>query len=195
MTAQGVYMQLSLGVNFQSNQDIYYNNLDSSFVEGLGVGIKRTYDPGLNFGGAVGYQAHEWRAAFSIDHYNNDMKTSQSGVISLPQTKSSATTYLGNLYYDWEIKQLPIKPFIGVGLGLIDVKMDTSNYTSKNDYVMAYQLTMGFSYDINPKLKMSVEYKHLNSTELSYEIEGGMGAEDYMYYQVNSFGVNMSYRF
>ncbi|MCL1124351.1 outer membrane protein [Shewanella surugensis] len=193
MPGQAVYAQLSVGANFQSNQDVYYNG--DVTVREIGGGLQMTYDPGLNFGGALGYQAHEWRVAFSIDHYNNDMKTAQTGTSSLDSTKSSATTYLGNLYYDWKIKQLPIKPFIGVGLGLIGVNMDISNYVSQDDYVMAYQLTMGFSYDINHKLKLSFEYKHLNSTELSYEIQGGSGYEDFMYYQINSFGVNMSYRF
>ncbi|WP_299495089.1 outer membrane beta-barrel protein [uncultured Shewanella sp.] len=193
MSEQGIYAQLSVGANFQSNQDVYYNG--DVTVRGIGGGLQIEYDPGLNFGGAVGYQAHEWRGAFSIDHYNNDMKTSQTGSSSLSTTKSSATAYLGNIYYDWKIKQLPIKPFIGVGIGLIGVNMDISNYVSQDDYVMAYQFTMGFSYDINPKLKLSFEYKHLNSNELSYEIEDDSGYKDFMYYQINSFGVNMSYRF
>ncbi|WP_298768875.1 outer membrane beta-barrel protein [uncultured Shewanella sp.] len=193
MAGKGVYAQLSVGANFQSNQDVYYNG--DVTVRGIGGGLQITYDPGLNVGGAVGYQVHEWRMAFSIDHYNNDMKTSQTGTSSLVTTKSSATAYLGHLYYDWKIKELPIKPFIGVGMGLIGVNMDISNYVSKDDYVMAYQFTLGFSYDINPKLKLSVEYKHLNSNELSYEIQNDSGYKDFMYYQVNSFGMNMSYRF
>lgn len=193
MGGKGVYVQLSVGTNFQSNQDVYYNG--DVTVRGIAGGLQMTYDPGLNFGGAVGYQAHEWRVAFSIDHYNNDMKTSQTGTSSLATTKSSATTYLGNLYYDWKIKELPIKPFIGVGIGLIGVNMDIYNYVSKDDYVMAYQFTLGFSYDINPKLKLSVEYKNLNSNELSYELVNDKGYKDFMYYQVNSFGMNMNYRF
>ncbi|WP_299005581.1 outer membrane beta-barrel protein [uncultured Shewanella sp.] len=193
MGGKWVYAQLSVGANFQFNQNVYYNG--DVTVRGIGGGLQMSYDPGLNFGGAIGYQAHEWRMAFSIDHYNNDMKTSQTGTSSLATSKSSATTYLGNLYYDWKIKELPIKPFIGVGMGLIGVNMDINNYVSQDDYVMAYQFTLGFSYDINSKLKMSLEYKHLNSNELSYEIENDSGYKDFMYYQVNSFGMNMRYRF
>lgn len=78
---------------------------------------------------------------------------------------------LANAYYDFDTGT-KLKPFIGAGVGIGQVKLDDSAIDG-DDTGFAYQLQAGVAYPINDKLSAQVGYRYLGVND----VEIGSGAQ------------------
>jgi opacity protein-like surface antigen len=92
--------------------------------------------------------------------------------ITVPQDgKNNATRYMANAYYDLPQTSLPLRLFVGAGLGVADVHVTTfaapakapaappSQLIDVSDQVFAYQLMAGLSLPLNDRLAVTGQYR------------------------------------
>jgi len=92
--------------------------------------------------------------------------------ITLPQTgKNNATRYMANGYYDLPQSGLPLRVYVGAGLGAADAHVTTfaaparapnappSQLLDIQQTVFAYQLMAGVSHDLTPRLALTAQYR------------------------------------
>ncbi|MCP4474993.1 MAG: P44/Msp2 family outer membrane protein [Gammaproteobacteria bacterium] len=189
---QGVYIEASGGANYLQNQ----------------LADSLEYDWGWNAGGAIGYKMGPWRAAFAFGYLDNNLdKLDSNTTLGNPDLNakddSEVWTFMGNGYYDIHMDGWPIVPYVGIGLGAINIKTRISNSTlsttippfptgSETETVFAYQGILGIAYPIN-NFRIFAEYRNLNS--LSYELVDRSGSKIEDYYHNNLLNVGVSYLF
>lgn len=111
---------------------------------GWGAGVAVGYLPELGLGefdnfrveGEIFYRENAFEEASSID--------------------VESTSYMANLYYDFRLKDMPIVPYVGAGLGTSTVEVG-----SADDDFFTWQLMGGLSFEIEevPMVAFNVGYR------------------------------------
>lgn len=97
---------------------------------------------------------------------------------------------LANGYYDFDTGT-KLKPFIGAGVGIGQVKLD-GGPVRDNDTGLAYQLLTGVAYPINDKLSAQVGYRYLGVNDVKI----GAGAQGlHGDYHDQAVTVGLTYKF
>jgi len=160
---KGMYVSGNLGVSLAA---------DSNFsVSGVDV-FEISLDTGFNIGGALGYDYGQFRAEFEIAYHAWDTdKGTIPGVIdgvvipSCPCTgpvdgDASALSFMVNWYYDFPVVNLPVSPYLGLGIGGAIVTGDiTVLGGDDSDLAFAYQIMAGIGFEINPLANLTVGYR------------------------------------
>ena len=96
----------------------------------------------------------------------------------------SATAVMLNGFYDWNINNGPIVPYIGGGAGWVWVR---ANNIKRNlisccpqidgrDSAFGYQAIIGASWHFSPQFSVNLDYRFLGTTKLTLDAEsGGVG--------------------
>ena len=79
---------------------------------------------------------------------------------------------LANAYYDFDTGT-KLRPFVGAGIGIGQVKLDDGRAGDDDDTGFAYQLQTGVAYAINDKLSAQIGYRYLGVNN----VEIGSGAQ------------------
>ena len=84
-----------------------------------------------------------------------------NGITSPIDTDLSALTFMPNGYYDIEIANSPITPFIGSGVGLVSSEIDAGTSGSVDEEDLGYQFMSGLGFDVSPTTVLTGEYRFL----------------------------------
>lgn len=103
---------------------------------------------------------------------------------------TKVTAGLLNGYYDFSTGTR-LKPFIGAGVGVGQVKLD-GELSEDDDTGFAYQLQTGVAYPINDRLSAQVAYRYLGVNDV--EIGSGASSIDGDYHE-QAVTVGLSYKF
>jgi len=135
---------------------------DSSFSTSVDSG-KISYDSGLSFGLAVGSRI-EKNIRLEVEGFykKNDLNEVKGETIDYYYSydASSSVSALGimtNFYIDL-LPSEKITPFIGVGLGFVNVDFDTVG----SDSGPAYQMIAGVSFNVSEKTSIDFSYRYLS---------------------------------
>ena len=123
-------------------------------------GINFSFSPGFNVGGAVGYDFGQFRAEGEIRYSTVDLDE-VNGIASPISADLSALTFMANGYYDHEMGNSPVTPYIGAGLGIADSELDATGLGSTSETDFAYQFMLGLGFDINSSTALTAEYRFL----------------------------------
>ncbi len=97
--------------------------------------------------------------------------------------KLDSFTLMGNVIYDF-MPQSAINPFIGAGVGMNYVKIETvgefaivvpdgqSLTVDDTDTVLAYQVLAGLAFKTSDRLKMDITYRYLSGSDVSFNSTG-----------------------
>ena len=138
--------------------------------------ISISYDPGFGFFGAVGLDMGQFRVEgelgyrrFSID----EVRVSGSPVPA--SGHASVVSLMANGYFDIEMSNSPVTPYLGVGLGFVDLSGNTGGSSGTE---IGYQFMAGAAYDISPQAALTAGYRFFGYTdnEGSYVHELNIGA-------------------
>lgn len=119
-------------------------------------------DDGTVFGGGIGTVWHDFRFELEIGTRSNDVENLVGLIWDF-----SATSFMINGYYDINIG-LPVKPFLGVGVGIAQVKSfanDGINSAKDSDTVPAYQFMGGAVIDLSKSLSLFGTYRYFSTTD------------------------------
>lgn len=109
----------------------------------------------------------EWIGSASAGFYigNNgkfELEIAHSqGTMENEQTISTYTI-IPNLYYSPNIKNIPIIPHAGIGIGLIGIRLASYNPPLNFPWIV-YQMKLGISYRLKSNVKSSLEYRCFNT--------------------------------
>lgn len=125
-------------------------------------------DAGYNLGGVIGYKwAMGLRAEGEISYRQNDIDN-VDGIATSGDV--SSLTFMGNAWYDFNTGT-PWIPYIGGGLGLASVGVDTPGF-DESDTVFAYQIGGGVGFEVSPGIVISADYRYLATTDPEFEVGG-----------------------
>lgn len=115
-----------------------------------------------------------------------------------PADAISSTSVMANLWYEF-LPASGMRPFLGAGLGWARIDVEASNEVTGERLVddragaLAYQLIAGFTFDVSPRVDLSVSYR-LWRTE-SFEFETTAGLDEKSRQTVHSTLLGMRYHF
>jgi OOP family OmpA-OmpF porin len=178
--AEGGYFGLAGGGNFLSSQDV---SQDGGNLNNLG--FKSGYALGLTNGHAY---ANGLRPEFELTYRSNRLSSASApgglfGGAGSASGREDAITTLINLWFDLDGQSglfHVVHPYLGGGLGgaivgLHSVKVNGSNWNNDSDLVFAYQGGAGLSFDLPHNLKLSLDYRYVQTNRGSFRAGIGNG--------------------
>lgn len=165
-----LYASLSLFSVFSDDQDM---DLNGSKIADIDL------DTGIGFSGALGYQFSNFRAEMELAYRDNDVTITSSPVNNIGGNLDSLALML-NGYYDVKTHSR-ITPYIGAGVGMVDV--------DGIDTVFAYQGMVGASYSLNPTNDVFLGYRYFGADTVEDNVSTGKVGFDY-----DSHNIELGYR-
>ena len=153
--AQGPYVAAGGGVSI-------FHDSDVEFV-GLGT-VTASYDPGLAFNLAAGYDFGSTRFEAEYGYRNADVDkfSGPGGSLSVSGVDTTISSYMFNAYVDLN-PESTVKPFLGAGLGLLKGTFE-DNGGKGNDTVPGYQLIAGVSIAATKQVAFDISYRFQGAT-------------------------------
>ncbi|HXP98170.1 MAG TPA: OmpA family protein, partial [Telmatospirillum sp.] len=195
--ADGFYVGAETGLNIVP-QTKFKNNT-------LGTANKLNSDLGYGVLGQAGYAFGPVRVEGELGwRANGADKWKFPGGQDKAKGSLDATSVMANVYYDIH-NSSPITPFLGVGVGGVDVNADklrekvTGVTVTKDDqFVFGYQGIAGASYALNDNLSLKADYRYLRTTTAGLkdaEVPGVNTGKDKAQYSAHSILVGFTYKF
>lgn len=121
-------------------------------------------------GGAFGYKMDDIRV--DIEGLYSQLSKDKD-LISTPGFADSLTAISGlvNVYYDVAIEDMPITPYIGVGVGAayISTPLKTAVSSQNGKFAFAGQAKAGVSYAITPEIKLYAGARYFGSYGANFD--------------------------
>ncbi|WP_264336498.1 P44/Msp2 family outer membrane protein [Wolbachia endosymbiont (group B) of Chorthippus brunneus] len=161
------------GVTYKSGKD---NNspLKASFLAG---------------GGAFGYKMDDIRV--DVEGLYSQL-SKDADVVSDDKAADSVTAFSGlvNVYYDIAIEDMPITPYVGVGVGAAYISNPSKADAVKDQkgFGFAYQAKAGVSYDVTPEIKLFAGARYFGSYGAGFDkaATGDTGIKNVLYSTVGA---------
>jgi opacity protein-like surface antigen len=151
------YLSANLGLSVFHDNDI---------SDGFGNTATVAYKSGLGFAGALGYKFNpNVRGEFEIAYRKNDVNDI-GGDTSYNVLSLTVMNYGVNVYYDFVDASLPLKPFIGAGIGYASAKLSGGGL-SESDSQFAYQAIVGVAYPFDPNGNITFQYRYHSASDFS----------------------------
>jgi opacity protein-like surface antigen len=185
---KGMYFSGNLGVSILSDAD----------NEQLGIVLESSYDPGLNIGGAIGYNFGSVRAEGELTYHSNDIDEISAFGIGAPGDGTvSAISFMVNGYYDFHRENSSLVPYLGGGIGFANVDADMSvfgiQFADDSATVFAYQFMAGLGFNINPKTTLTAGYRYFATSDPEFNDTTGFPFDsEYQAHEFN-FGVRFAF--
>ncbi len=141
----------------------FAGNVGFGFATDLEEGnVEVSFDPGWNILGALGYDMGQFRVEGEIGYHEVGIDEVTVGGVPFPvDGDASALTFMANGYYDHEMGNSPLMPYVGLGLGLADTDVEITGVSVGGDVEFAYQFMVGAGYDIAPNVVLTGGYRFL----------------------------------
>lgn len=143
---------------------------DSFYVGAFGGGVwiqddldyfDLDYHPGYTYGGSAGYQwsCSGWRVEGEFAYTRNRIKRFEFGPIEFRvHGRQSYYQGMGNIIYDFCIPTSYCHPFVGVGGGWYQQRIELENGGFVKEDDIAWQLLAGLSYEVNCCYSIELTY-------------------------------------
>lgn len=151
--------------------------VDATSFDGLG-GVfqdRIEFDPGVNIGGAAGFDFGAARFEGEISYKDLPIKSVTSGGVSDRVLEGSVdtTAFMANVFIDLH-NDTPITPYLGGGVGFAALHMNdtysvTTDYYAPDDQVVfAYQAGGGLEVALNRQLSLDLAYRYFGTSKASF---------------------------
>lgn len=142
---------------------------------------------GYNFSGAIGYRFGDFRTDVEVSLFGNAIEAVSASVTGRRPGDGNVTgrAFMLNLYYDIPIRNSPLKPYLGGGIGIYNTKIN--NLTNdllasvpaqfggpfivedeKSNEVFAFQIRAGLGYEINSTWTVFLGYRYFGGSTLTF---------------------------
>jgi opacity protein-like surface antigen len=147
------YISGSVGVGFPADSDVTYSN---GVVDKGGQTLK----VGVPFGGAIGIKNDAYRVEAAIGYQTHKVDTWLHAP-DLSDDSVSLFTYMVNGYYDVDIKDSSITPYVTAGLGGASITAKNEGYADHSTTVFAWQVGAGIGLKASSNLTVDLGYRYL----------------------------------
>jgi len=152
-----------------------------------GDSIKVESKPGIHLSGAFGEIKGAWRVEVELAAQRNEVESVNRSQIDEQATGDIIIlSAMGNVFYDFKVfESLPKwTPYVGVGAGLASVIVKDLKYSSRPQFILekkkksgnglAWQLSLGFSYEMSDRISWDAGYRFLYINGASSEELGDL---------------------
>lgn len=174
----------------QENQGFYvsaFGGVQEREKSGESAQTYTKFDNGWHFSLAGGYRYDNFRVEGEYNGFENDNRTVASEPTGpLPGSGSvSGKSYMLNAYYDIPLENSPLRPYVGLGVGVYETKLRSLTneglanvppefggpfiFNGTSDRPFAYQIKLGASYRVNPNLDLAFGYRYFRGDALLFE--------------------------
>ncbi len=127
----------------------------------------------LGVGAAFGYKMDDIRVDIE-GLYSQLNKNVNNDEVLTPDTVAGslkAISGLVNVYYDIAIEDMPITPYVGVGVGAayISTPLATAMSSQNGKFAFAGQARAGVSYDVTPEVKLYAGARYFGSYGANFD--------------------------
>lgn len=142
-------------------------------------------------GGAFGYKMDDIRVDVE-GLYSKLAKDTDVVNTSETNVADSLTAFSGlvNVYYDIAIEDMPITPYVGVGVGAAYISNPSKADVVKDQkgFGFAYQAKAGVSYDVTPEIKLFAGARYFGSYGASFDkaVKDDTGIKNVVYSTVGA---------
>lgn len=149
------------GIEYKKDTDIH-NPLKASFIAG---------------GGAFGYKMDDIRVDVEgVYSYLN--KNDVADAKFTPDTVADSLTAISglvNVYYDVAIEDMPITPYVGIGVGAAGISTPLNTAVNGQTYKFGFagQVKAGVSYDVTPEVKLYAGARYFGSYGANFDKSSG----------------------
>lgn len=182
----GFYVQYNAGVTWVPGQNLTASNsTGTKFLPGpggttidTGQRFDGSYesDVGFHVGGAIGTRFYsDFRA--EVEYIYRENAINEVG-IQAGRTKGSGhvgvMTAMVNGYYDLNVLDIPVVPYVGLGIGYArfdinaknNARVPESTKVSDSDSAFAYSFMAGGSWPVNDMIELVLGYRYLRLTDM-----------------------------
>jgi opacity protein-like surface antigen len=159
------YVSLSSGLSLLNNSKLTIGGATvNDFIE---------YKTGYLVNGAVGLKMDDVRVEAEVGYHHNSVDK----IIGLPVTgvNVSAWSFMANAYYDFDMKNSSITPFVMGGLGLADIKSHVDGYTDDSSTQFTWQLGAGIGIKASKTVTIDLGYRYVKPSSPDVTILGYNG--------------------
>jgi len=183
--AEGVYFSGQVGTTLLQDSD----------NKGAGINIINSYDPGLNVGGALGYQFNpNLRSEFEFLYKQNNLDTltfkqsnfpSLNGLEVQGDGKARSFNFMFNGFWDFANRSA-VTPYLmgGVGAALVSLENVKSGNTLVFDdttATLAYQAGAGISVGLSSIVDFTLDYRFLGTSDPGFKDNTGAKFDSEIY--------------
>jgi opacity protein-like surface antigen len=193
--AEGVYFSGQVGTTLLQDSD----------NKGAGVNIINSYDPGLNVGGALGYQFNpNLRSEFEFLYKQNNLDTltvNQSNFPSLNglkvqgNGKARSFNFMLNGFLDLANRSA-VTPYLmgGVGGALVsldNVKSGNTLIVDDSAATLAYQAGAGISVGLSRNVDFTLDYRFFGTSDPGFKDSSGANFDSEVFSHNISAGIRI----
>ncbi len=165
-------------------------------------GFGDTQDLGYGLIGQVGYGFGPIRLEGELGYRSNGIdQVHGNGQSTAGRGDLAAFDVMGNVYYDFHTGSR-LTPYLGVGIGGVDVNADKIRTTSgvalsnSDSFVFGYQGIAGMSYAVNDTLSLKADYRYLRTVDATLKEDPSIGGASVKgAYAAHSILVGFTYHF
>ena len=166
----GYYVTVFGGANLKPDVNYPYEEFS----------VKTSYKSGFVVTAAIGSYIAPFRIEGEFGYRRNafDRMKIEDYKVKL-EGNLRTITGMANIFYDFHCLKLPVTPYLGLGIGYGNTKMERKRYQAAtfngNDKGLAWQAIVGLSCPIHQQVDLLVEYRFLD-THLRKDYNHSVGA-------------------
>lgn len=188
-----LYVELQAGGGW-----LYGNNV---VIDDDGTALESDvdYDVGLLGGGAIGLDiSPNWRAELEYMYRSNDVDDFGGSEIDADAGDFASVAIMANAEYRFGSADQPLRPYIGVGAGLIEeIDFDVEGGDDAGEFSdrgrFAFQLMAGVDYALTENWSVGGELRYFDAG--SVKLDGDAGRELEADYRLTSLLLGVRYSF
>jgi opacity protein-like surface antigen len=180
----GAYVSGFLGATMPTESSV----TSSDFISGTAFDDRVEFDPGINLGGAIGYDYGTIRLEGELSYKQADIK----GVTSLadgfrfgnPDGSLGALAMMVNAFFDLHTGST-VTPYFGGGIGFAVLRLSDTFatdivggtpqrvllYAADDDTVLAYQAGVGLEIALNRQLSLDLGYRFFGTSKARFDAD------------------------
>lgn len=161
-------MMLGLGMTSLKADNFYVGGFaGANWIQDYTKNYDFSYKVGYTYGGAFGYRwaCSGWRVEGEFTYRKNTIKHMSIRHLNLEFSNHGHQSYwsgMGNIIYDFCLPQTWITPFIGVGAGWYEQKINVSDnrqfHACDRGNDIAWQFLTGIAYEVNTCYSVLISY-------------------------------------
>jgi opacity protein-like surface antigen len=129
-----------------------------------------SFDDGFALTGAVGQSFGdvirvELEGGYRTNSFE-EMRIDGSGVFDI-DGDMRALSLMSNVYIDL-LPHRNISPFIGFGVGVVNIEAEIDRYGSAEDTVLAYQVAAGCTFAMSPSVDFDIQYRYFATEDPNF---------------------------